>query len=172
MWPRAEPAFALLITAGAAWLWGSFLNQLIDRSPPRAAEAPGARPPRPPGPPDGVGLLRPTRSLCFACLRPIPWHDNVPVLSYLLLRGRCRACRAPIGPRTLALESATPLLLTGWHAAWLALGLPEPALLWGLAALSWALVAAGLLAERRRWHGGFLAAGAALVAIGAAGLHW
>jgi leader peptidase (prepilin peptidase) / N-methyltransferase len=171
MWPRAEPAYALLLTALGGWLWGSFLNQLIDRSPHRgAAHADGG--PHGAEPPPGVGWLRPSRSLCFACLRPIAWYDNVPVLSWLWLGGRCRACAASIGARTLLVELAAPLLLVSWHALWLALGLAEPVLLWGLVALSWGLVAGGLLAERRRWHAGFLAAGAVLVALAAAGLHW
>ena len=37
------------------------------------------------------------RSACPSCSAELAWYDNVPVLSYLLLRGRCRSCRAPIG---------------------------------------------------------------------------
>jgi leader peptidase (prepilin peptidase) / N-methyltransferase len=171
MWPRAEPAFALSVTAAAGWVWGSFLNQLVSRSPYRdPARAQAAQ--RPPGPPPGTTLLRPARSFCFACRRPIAWHDNLPVLSYLWLRGRCRGCGAPIGRRTLVLELATPLALLAWHAAWLAAGWPVAVLAWGLAALSWALLAAGLLAERRRWHPGVVLTGTALVAAAAAGLPW
>ncbi|HKI99403.1 MAG TPA: prepilin peptidase [bacterium] len=179
MWPRAEPAFALAVTAAAGWLWGSFLNQLVDRTPYRAASGapaapePGtAGPARPPGPPPGVGLLRPARSICFGCGRALPWYENVPVASYLWLRGRCRTCGAPIGRRTLVLEVATPLLLLGWHAAWLVLGGSVPVLAWGLAVASWLIVAAGLLAERRQWRPRFVLVGSALVAAAAAALHW
>jgi len=37
------------------------------------------------------------RSACPSCGAELAWHDNVPVLSYLLLRGRCRSCHVPIG---------------------------------------------------------------------------
>src|SRR5262245_37625008 len=52
-------------------------------------------------------------SACMACEEPIRWYDNVPVLSYLLLRGRCRHCSTRIPPRDLAIELATALLLVG-----------------------------------------------------------
>lgn len=52
-------------------------------------------------------------SACMSCETPIPWYDNVPVLSYALLRGRCRHCGVRIPPRDLAIELATALLLVG-----------------------------------------------------------
>lgn len=52
-------------------------------------------------------------SACMNCGTPIRWYDNVPVLSYLLLRGRCRQCGVRIPPRDLAIELATALLLVG-----------------------------------------------------------
>ena len=52
-------------------------------------------------------------SACMSCETPISWYDNVPVLSYLLLRGRCRRCGTSIPPRDLAIELATALLLVG-----------------------------------------------------------
>jgi leader peptidase (prepilin peptidase)/N-methyltransferase len=55
-------------------------------------------------------------SRCPSCGRAIRARDNVPVLSWLLLRGRCRACRAPISPRYPVVEAANGLL-------WLALAL-------------------------------------------------
>jgi len=170
MWPRAEPGWALLLTGLAGWLWGSFLNQVIDRTPRRSAPAAAraAAPATGPGLPPGVGLLRPARSLCFGCGRTLPWYDNLPVLSYLLLRGRCRRCGAPIGRRTLWLELATPALGVAWHALWLRTEAAPALLAAGLAALSWAALAAGLLAEGRRWRPGFLALGVALAAALAA----
>jgi leader peptidase (prepilin peptidase)/N-methyltransferase len=57
-------------------------------------------------------IVRPG-SACMSCEAPIPWYDNVPVLSYALLRGRCRRCGARIPPRDLAIELATALLLVG-----------------------------------------------------------
>jgi leader peptidase (prepilin peptidase) / N-methyltransferase len=52
-------------------------------------------------------------SACMSCDTPIRWYDNVPVLSYALLRGRCRRCGIRIPPRDLAIELATALLLVG-----------------------------------------------------------
>jgi leader peptidase (prepilin peptidase)/N-methyltransferase len=52
-------------------------------------------------------------SACMSCETPIRWYDNVPVLSYALLRGRCRRCGVRIPPRDLAIELATALLLAG-----------------------------------------------------------
>lgn len=67
---------------------GSFLNVCIARLPAGESVAtPGSRCPR--------------------CRTPIRWYDNVPVLSYLALRGRCRACRAAISPRYPFVEIVT-----------------------------------------------------------------
>ncbi len=52
-------------------------------------------------------------SACMSCEAPIRWHDNVPVLSYALLRGRCRKCGTRIPPRDLAIELTTACLLVG-----------------------------------------------------------
>jgi leader peptidase (prepilin peptidase) / N-methyltransferase len=52
-------------------------------------------------------------SECMTCETPIRWYDNVPVLSYVLLRGHCRRCGTRIPPRDLAIELATALLLVG-----------------------------------------------------------
>src|SRR6201987_3410659 len=52
-------------------------------------------------------------SACMSCETPIQWYDNVPVLSYLVLRGRCRKCSVRIPPRDLAIELSTALLLVG-----------------------------------------------------------
>ena len=52
-------------------------------------------------------------SACMSCETAIPWYDNVPVLSYALLRGRCRRCGTRIPPRDLAIELSTALLLVG-----------------------------------------------------------
>ena len=47
------------------------------------------------------------RSACMACGSELAWYDNVPVLSYLLLRGRCRSCGVRISPLYPAVELAT-----------------------------------------------------------------
>src|SRR5690348_12881000 len=69
--------------------FGSFLNVCIYRLP------------------RGLSVVRPG-SACPQCGKFIPFYDNIPVLSWLLLRGRCRACSARISPRYLIIE-----LLTG-----------------------------------------------------------
>ena len=94
---------------------GSFLNVCIHRLP------------------AGQSLVRPG-SRCPNCRAPIrPW-DNIPLVSYCLLRGRCRACGAPISWRYPAVEMLTGLLFLGvvWR-----FGLGGRAALWGgfLAAL-------------------------------------
>jgi leader peptidase (prepilin peptidase) / N-methyltransferase len=78
---------------------GSFLNVLIHRLP------------------RGESLVRPG-SHCPACGAPVRAKDNVPVLSWLLLRGRCRICRVRISPRYPAVELANAVLwaLVFWRA--------------------------------------------------------
>jgi leader peptidase (prepilin peptidase)/N-methyltransferase len=75
--------------AGAAMLLGlaigSFLNVVIHRLPREESIVfPGSH--------------------CPACAAPLQWFDNVPLLSYLWLRGRCRSCRSAISPRYPAIE--------------------------------------------------------------------
>ncbi len=70
---------------------GSFLNVVITRLP--AGEQVWAG-----------------RSRCPHCRAPIPWHDNLPLISFLLLKGRCRFCRGPISWRYPAVEMAGGLL--------------------------------------------------------------
>ena len=71
-------------------LIGSFLNVVIHRLP------------------RGESLSRP-RSRCPDCGAQIAWYDNVPVLSWLLLRGRCRRCGARISPRYPLVELLTAI---------------------------------------------------------------
>ena len=53
------------------------------------------------------------RSVCPACGRRLPWYDLVPVISFLALRGKCRACQAGISPRYPIVELAGALLAAG-----------------------------------------------------------
>jgi leader peptidase (prepilin peptidase)/N-methyltransferase len=71
---------------------GSFLNVVAARLPERRS------------------LLHP-RSACGACAAQIAWYDNVPLLSYALLRGRCRSCGTRISPLYPAVELTTAALL-------------------------------------------------------------
>ena len=52
-------------------------------------------------------------SACMSCSAPLAWYDNVPLLSYVLLRGRCRHCGAAISVRYPAVEALTALLIAG-----------------------------------------------------------
>ncbi len=80
-------------------------------------------------------LLMP-RSRCPTCGHAIPWFENIPVLSYLALRGRCSACKTPIRLRYPLVELASSALFfyCAWH--WGA----------GAGALLWSGFAAALLA--------------------------
>jgi len=80
---------------GMGLLFGSFLNVCIVRLPREES------------------ILRP-RSRCVTCGHAVRWYDNLPLLSYLLLRGRCRDCHARISVQYPLVE-----LLTGvWFAYW------------------------------------------------------
>jgi len=65
------------------------------------------------------------RSFCPQCHRQLTWWENVPVVSWLALRGRCRTCRAPISGRYLAVEITTGLVFAGVTAGWRG-GFPTP----------------------------------------------
>lgn len=52
-------------------------------------------------------------SACMSCAAPIAWYDNLPLISYVLLRGRCRSCRTPIGLLYPAVELTAAVLVAG-----------------------------------------------------------
>jgi leader peptidase (prepilin peptidase)/N-methyltransferase len=64
-----------------------------------------------------MSVLNPRWSACPNCKQPIAFYDNIPVLSWLLLRGRCRKCKTAISPRYLLIEVLTALLFLAcaWH---------------------------------------------------------
>ena len=163
MWQGIDPFWFTLATM-VGWLWGSFLNQVVDRTPLRGRNGQGAGREGPP-----PGLLRPSRSFCLSCGIPIPWYENLPILTYLALKGRCRSCGAAIGRRTLAMEVATPLAFAALHLGAIGFGAGPWVLLWALAGVSWGLVGAMALWERRRPGVLFWAIGAA---VGAGGVAW
>ena len=87
--------FALAVVVFAPGLaLGSFLNVVAARVPLRRS------------------IVRPP-SACMSCNREIAWYDNVPLVSYFLLRGRCRHCEARIPFLYPAVELVTALLLAG-----------------------------------------------------------
>jgi leader peptidase (prepilin peptidase)/N-methyltransferase len=63
-------------------------------------------------------------SRCMTCQTPLSWYENVPIASFLFLRGRCRHCGATIGWRYPAVELATALLAAGaiWRLGFTGVG--------------------------------------------------
>ncbi len=74
---------------------GSFLNVVIHRLP------------------RGMSVNEPRRSFCPSCGKQIPWAYNLPIMSWLWLRGKCKWCAAPIPPRYILVEFLTGLLFLG-----------------------------------------------------------
>ena len=104
------PIVAFVTVAGL--VIGSFLNVVISRVP------------------DGRSVVRPG-SACPRCAQPIRARDNIPVASWLILRGKCRHCGLPISPLYPIVEAANALL-------WLCLS-------W------WALASGGIVASMLPW---------------------
>lgn len=111
-----SPLSMLLFSDAGPWLaalwgalWGSFANVVIERLP------------------RGESVMRPA-SHCLACGATIRWYDNVPLLSFVLLRGRCRRCGARFSARYALVEAIGVLLgLLCFHHA-VTLGTGSPAL--------------------------------------------
>lgn len=78
------------------------------------------------------------RSICASCGRRLNARDLVPVVSFLVLRGRCRGCGAPIGVFHLAVELAAAAV-----ALWATLVLTDPSWVWASCVLGWTLLALG-----------------------------
>lgn len=123
-------------------LIGSFLNVVIYRLPKilerqwaaDCAAVDGAAPETPDAPTETFNLMVP-HSRCPQCGHAIRWYENVPVLSYLFLRGRCASCKTTISPRYPIVE-----LVTGLLFAWCVWRMPGQ---W--AALAWCGFSAALL---------------------------
>ncbi len=90
----------LLFFFGMGAVVGSFLNVCISRMP------------------KGESIVMPG-SHCPHCKKPIAWYDNVPLLSFLILRGKCRQCREKISPRYFGVELVSGIL-------WMFLGSTYP----------------------------------------------
>ena len=121
-WTRAPFVFWSFVFFVFGSVVGSFLNVCIYRMP------------------RDLSLAKPG-SQCPRCGFIIPWRLNIPIVSWLWLRGKCRQCAEPISPRYLGVE-----LLTGltFLASWLAFGKQTtPGV---LLAVTWGFVLAGLIA--------------------------
>lgn len=91
------PFTALLFVFGCCV--GSFLNVVVWRVP-----RDGWR-----------SLLNPRWSFCPACRHRLAWYDNIPVLAWLMLRGRCRYCGKPVSPRYPVVEFITGALFVFYY---------------------------------------------------------
>ncbi|SFK41826.1 prepilin peptidase [Lysobacter sp. cf310] len=108
-----NPGLGFPLAAGFGLLVGSFLNVVILRLPKRLEwqwnrdareilELPELYDPPPPG-------IVVERSHCPHCKHQLSWYENIPVFSYLFLRGRCRSCKTPISPQYPLVELVTML---------------------------------------------------------------
>jgi len=95
LWNPGMHAYWAVVAAIFGLFLGSFYNVCIYRIP------------------AGLSINNPKRSFCYRCGSMIEWLDNIPVLSYLILRGRCRNCGASFSPRYMIVE-----LLTGGLFLW------------------------------------------------------
>ncbi len=88
---QLPPSFALIFIGVLGAIIGSFLNVVIHRVP------------------VGESIVFPN-SRCPGCSAAIGWYDNIPILSYLVLRGQCRSCKTGIAIRYPAVELLTAVL--------------------------------------------------------------
>jgi leader peptidase (prepilin peptidase)/N-methyltransferase len=92
------PLFGLVASGALGAIVGSFLNVCIHRLP------------------LGASIVWPS-SACPHCKRELSWYENIPVVSYLALRARCRTCKAPISMRYPIVEALTSAMFVGawWY---------------------------------------------------------
>lgn len=95
-----EQPFLMTYAFALGAVVGSFLNVLVYRLPRE------------------MSILRTPPSSCPTCSTPIRWHDNIPLYSWLMLRGKCRECRAPIALRYPLVELASGVLGVAALARW------------------------------------------------------
>jgi leader peptidase (prepilin peptidase)/N-methyltransferase len=137
----ADPGVFPAVGGLLGLLVGSFLNVVIHRLPRmmerewqcQCAELRGETPP----PDEMLSLARP-RSCCPSCGHAITVLENVPIVSWLVLRGKCSACRVPISVRYPLVEALSGAL-TAFAAAYFGFGLSALGaflLLWSLIALA------------------------------------
>jgi leader peptidase (prepilin peptidase)/N-methyltransferase len=151
---------ATLFAALAGLAFGSFLNVCLSRWP------------------EGESVVKP-RSHCRTCNRTLTWWENIPLLSWLALRGRCRTCKSPIGWRYPLVEAAMGLLwglAFGRFVARLLGDVPAGALALyavecaGTMILLWLLVALAALDAEHLWLPDWLTIPGAVLGLLAEGL--
>jgi leader peptidase (prepilin peptidase) / N-methyltransferase len=120
--PIPEPIILAVAAAFGAVL-GSFLNVCIYRLPR-----------------EGLTVSSPPRSHCTSCGFTIPWYDNIPILTWLLLGGRCRSCKAPISSRYLIVEALTATVFAVLADRYLLGPDPSPAVFAAIAVLASACI--------------------------------
>lgn len=138
---QTTPAAFIGLCTVLGLLVGSFLNVVIHRLPKmlelgwqqQCAELRGEAPPVQ----ERYNLLVP-RSACPHCHHPISALENIPVISYLLLRGKCRGCGAAISPRYPIVETVSGLLCgyAAWHFGFGMASAGAILLVWTLLALT------------------------------------
>ena len=141
------PALFVALAGVLGLLVGSFLNVVIHRLPKmmenewreQCAEltSPIDQAPGPSAQKPTYNLVLP-RSACPSCGHQISALENIPVVSYLALGGRCRGCKSKISARYPIVEAMTGLLsgLVAWHFGFGIAGLSALILLWGMIALT------------------------------------
>ena len=120
-WFFEHPLFVIFVGMIGACV-GSYLNVVIYRVP------------------RGMRTSDPKRSFCPTCRKDIPWYRNIPVITWLVQRGKCAECGCPIAFRYCFVEVLTGALFV---AAYLAFDSPATALL--MFALIFILVAIGVI---------------------------
>ena len=134
------PLFSAVGTL-AGLMVGSFLNVVICRLPKmmendwkdQCAELEGKTPEKRPA----FNLIFP-RSRCDSCGHAIGTMENIPVLSYLILRGKCRHCGSGIAPRTVLVEAATGIMsgFAAWHFGFGMAALGALLVIWSMVVLA------------------------------------
>lgn len=116
--------------------FGSFLNVCLSRWP------------------EGESIVRP-RSHCRSCGRELSWWENVPLLSWIVLRGRCRECKSSIPIRYPVVEAAVGALWAAfaWRATSSVFSLETAA---AMMLFSWLLIALAVLDAENMWLPDFL----------------